>query len=69
MKTKDKYKKSLSRIVPDQTPTARPRAAAVRPEFRRIVFRYEHEGLSEGWVDPSLDFSPTLFDWLRGCEK
>ena len=25
MKTKDKYKKSLSRTVPDQTPTARPR--------------------------------------------
>ena len=27
MKTKDKYKKSLSRTVPDQTPTARPWAA------------------------------------------
>jgi hypothetical protein len=27
MKTKDKYKKSLSPTVPDQTPTARPRAA------------------------------------------
>jgi hypothetical protein len=27
MKTKDKYKKSLSRAVPDQTLTARPRAA------------------------------------------
>jgi hypothetical protein len=27
MKTKDKYKKSLSRTVPDQTPTARPRGA------------------------------------------
>jgi hypothetical protein len=27
MKTKDKYKTSLSRTVPDQTPTARLRAA------------------------------------------
>jgi hypothetical protein len=27
MKTKDKYKKSLSRTVPDQTPTACSRAA------------------------------------------
>ncbi len=27
MKTKDKYKKSLSRTVPDQAPAARPRAA------------------------------------------
>ncbi len=27
MKTNDKYKKSLSPRVPDQTPTARPRAA------------------------------------------
>jgi hypothetical protein len=27
MKTKDKYKKSLSRAVPDQTSAARPRAA------------------------------------------
>jgi hypothetical protein len=27
MKTKNKYKKSLSRAVPDQTPTARLRAA------------------------------------------
>ena len=30
MKTKGKYKKSLSLPVPDQTPTARPRAAALK---------------------------------------
>ena len=52
MKTKDKYKNSLSRTVPDQTPTARPRVAAVRPEFRRIVIRYDHQGLTEGRFDP-----------------
>ncbi|MGA2076102.1 MAG: HAMP domain-containing sensor histidine kinase, partial [Terriglobia bacterium] len=28
------------------------RVAAVRPEFRRIVIRYEHEGLTEGWFNP-----------------
>ncbi|MGD0129353.1 MAG: ATP-binding protein, partial [Terriglobia bacterium] len=38
--------------MPDQTPTARPRVAAVRPEFRRIVIRYDHQGLTEGRFDP-----------------
>ena len=28
------------------------RVAAVRPEFRRIVIRYDHEGLTEGGFDP-----------------
>lgn len=28
------------------------RIAAVRPEFRRIVIRYDHEGLTEGGFDP-----------------
>jgi signal transduction histidine kinase len=28
------------------------RVAAVRPEFRRIVIRHEHEGLTGGWFDP-----------------
>ena len=28
------------------------RVAAVRPEFRGIVIRYDHQGLTEGWFDP-----------------
>jgi len=28
------------------------RVVAVRSEFRRIVIRYEHQGLTEGWFDP-----------------
>jgi signal transduction histidine kinase len=28
------------------------RVAAVRPEFRRIVIRYDHQGLTEGGFDP-----------------
>jgi signal transduction histidine kinase len=28
------------------------RVASVRPEFRRIIIRHEHEGLTEGWFDP-----------------
>lgn len=28
------------------------RVASVRPEFRRIIIRHEHQGLTEGWFDP-----------------
>ena len=28
------------------------RVIAVRPEFRGIAIRYDHEGLTEGWFDP-----------------
>lgn len=28
------------------------RVVAVRPEFRGISIRYDHEGLTEGWFDP-----------------
>src|SRR5579862_167156 len=37
--------------IPDTLKRAM-RVAAVRPEFRRIVIRYDHEGLTEGGFDP-----------------
>jgi signal transduction histidine kinase len=44
------------------------RVAAVRPEFRRIVIRYDHEGLTEGGFDPRRLQQVVTNIVLNACE-
>jgi signal transduction histidine kinase len=44
------------------------RVVAVRPEFRGIVIRYDHKGLSEGWFDPKGLQQVVMNVVLNACE-
>ena len=44
------------------------RVAAVRPEFRGIVIRYDHQGLTEGWFDPKGLQQAVTNVVLNACE-
>lgn len=43
-------------------------SVAVRPEFRRIVIDYDHEGLAEGWFDPVRLQQVIINVVLNACE-
>jgi signal transduction histidine kinase len=41
---------------------------AVRPEFRRVVIEYDHEGLTLGWFDPGRLQQVVINVVLNACE-